>query len=301
MAESGLQLFGGDWTEQKLDALNQYLRAYAKVLSNQSFSRVYIDAFAGTGYREQRLKPLVNYGSVFDEDLNDLIAAEPQRFLDGSPKIALRVDPRFHRYVFIEQDRQKVAELERLKLEFADKAEAIDIQEADANVAICALCGTWDSKRMRGVLFLDPFGMQIDWTTIEAVAATKCIDTWILFPFAANRLLTRFPKDIPGPWRTRLNKFFGTDIWEEKFYKKKTLVDIFSGNETIIEKHLTTEGLGAFYKSRLDVVFPVVAPNPRVLRTSSGRPLFQLFFAAANPGRGGQIALGIAKHILEKI
>ncbi len=56
-----------------------------------------------------------------------------------------------------------------------------------------------------------------------------------------------------------------------------------------------------FYKNRLETVFPKVAPNPRILKDSSGRPLFQLFFAAANGGRGGDIAIKIAKHILNTI
>jgi hypothetical protein len=32
------------------------------------------------------------------------------------------------------------------------------------------------------VLFLDPYGMQVDWTTIEAIARTKAIDLRVLFP-----------------------------------------------------------------------------------------------------------------------
>jgi len=61
------------------------------------------------------------------------------------------------------------------------------------------------------------------------------------------------------------------------------------------------KGLGAYYGERLRSVFPIVAPNPSILRSSGKRPLFQLFFAAANAGRGGQIALRIAEHILKKI
>src|SRR4051794_20654054 len=104
MVQQGLQLFGGDWTERKLDALEQYLRAYAKALSKTKFRRVYVDAFAGTGYREQKLLTSVAQTSIFGDDLKDLTAAEPQRFLDGSAKIALKVKPAFHRFVFIEQD-----------------------------------------------------------------------------------------------------------------------------------------------------------------------------------------------------
>jgi hypothetical protein len=45
----------------------------------------------------------------------------------------------------------------------------------------------------------------------------------------------------------------------------------------------------------------MIAPNPRILRNTRNAPLFQLFFAASNPGNGGKIAVKIARHILEKI
>ena len=54
MANLTGQLFGGRWTEEKLEILRKYLQAYNTALKNQPFKRVYIDAFAGTGYRKQR-------------------------------------------------------------------------------------------------------------------------------------------------------------------------------------------------------------------------------------------------------
>ena len=92
MATEGLQLFGGDWTERKLAALSKYLKAYVKVLSRTPFVTVYIDAFAGTGYRERIITPMV--GSVFEEEESPA-EPEPQRFLDGSARIALKVVPPF--------------------------------------------------------------------------------------------------------------------------------------------------------------------------------------------------------------
>ena len=41
--------FGGAWTRIKLEALEKYLVAFNTALSKQSFTRLYIDAFAGTG------------------------------------------------------------------------------------------------------------------------------------------------------------------------------------------------------------------------------------------------------------
>jgi hypothetical protein len=53
-ASSSGHRFGGDWTETKLRLLSDYLSAYATALKNQPFAKIYVDAFAGTRYREER-------------------------------------------------------------------------------------------------------------------------------------------------------------------------------------------------------------------------------------------------------
>jgi hypothetical protein len=44
-------LFGGPWTEIKLDAVGYYLECYIKALKRVGFDLWYIDAFAGSGDR----------------------------------------------------------------------------------------------------------------------------------------------------------------------------------------------------------------------------------------------------------
>ena len=96
--------FGGGWTEQKLNILSDYLSAYNKALKNQPFSRVYVDAFAGTGYRQQR-QDQFQLPSLFEEAGQD----ESQRFLKGSAKRALEARPSFNRYIFVNQIPRKSA------------------------------------------------------------------------------------------------------------------------------------------------------------------------------------------------
>ena len=139
----------------------------------------------------------------------DLAEAEPQALLDGSARLALRTEPRFDRYIFIERSQERCAQLELLKQEFPDLAQDIQIRHGDANTEIEDLCAKdWNSHR--AVLCLDPYGMQ-DWTTIEAIARTRAIDLWVLFPLGigVNRLLTKSGA-IPESWRRRLNLLLGT-------------------------------------------------------------------------------------------
>ena len=49
------QRFGGDWTQEKLERVRKYLRAYTTIFARNPRARklkpIYVDAFAGSGYR----------------------------------------------------------------------------------------------------------------------------------------------------------------------------------------------------------------------------------------------------------
>ncbi len=184
------QSFGGPWTLQKLKVLKKYLQAYVQIMKKHFREYIYIDAFAGNGRTE--LRQTKNSGSPDQITLiPGLLPEESQAKPEGSARITLQISPPFTRYIFVEKDPEKSKELENLRLEFPDRI--IDIIEDDANIFVKNFCGTnrWINKR--AVLFLDPFGMNVDWSTIESIAATKAIDLWYLFPLgvALNRLLTR--------------------------------------------------------------------------------------------------------------
>ena len=285
MAKRPEHKFGGAWTDQKLEILEGYLAAYTKALQNARFNKGYIDAFAGSGYREAR------------PTFPDLSEQEPQELLEGSARRALRVEPRFDGYVFIESHAGRRAQLELLKNEFSEQADSIQIRSGDANQQLRGICrADWASRR--AVLFLDPYGMQVEWKTIEAVAKTKAIDMWLLFPvgIGVNRLLRR-DADIPQTWRDRLTALLGTDAWFNEFYSTETTRDLFGDEHTRVVKRATIETIGKFFVDRLMTVFTEVSPKPLVLSNSKGSPLYLLCFAAGNP-TGAPIAMKIANHLL---
>ena len=158
MSETQLQMFGGEWTDEKLKMLGEYLRSYTTALKKQPFHVTYIDAFAGTGYRERR-DP-----SFTDQLLLPCMSdPEPQDFLDGSARIALQTDPPFDRYMFVEEKKKRFEALTRLKGDFGELADRIQLVRADCNAYLQESCAKWDTKNGRAVLFLDPYGMQVDW------------------------------------------------------------------------------------------------------------------------------------------
>ena len=290
---------GNPWTEKKLQVIGGYLQSYSKALKNQGFRTIYIDAFAGTGYRDDHPGvPRDEEGLLFPA----LAGQASQALLAGSARRALTCNPPFHKYVFIERDQRRCRSLRHLAREFPNLTDRIEIREGDANQEVPLLCDReWLRRRERGVIFLDPYGMQVAWTTIKAIAATKALDLWVLFPLgvAVNRLVTR-SGNISSAWCARLDHIFGTTDWRQKFYNTKVERTLF-GEEEQVEK-VSVDAIGRYFNDRLRTRFPAVAPKPGVMRNSTQNPLYLLCFAVANPKwEATGLALRIAGHLLKDI
>jgi len=285
--------FGGDWTSEKINKVEKYLVEYTKILSKQKFRFAYIDAFAGTGYRT-----VENGKTDTDFLFPELLEKETQSFIDGSVKIALKIEPHFHKYFFIEKDPRKVLILEKLRDEHPLLKNEIAIINQDANTFLQDICinRKWDSNR--AVLFLDPYGMQVTWDTIKAIAKTEAIDLWLLFPLgvAVNRLLKKNGKIVTSV-RKRLNDMFGTEDWYDSFYQIYSAQTLF-GEESGVRKTTNFDSIGKYFVSRLKEIFPGVAEKPLSLMNSKNNPLYLLCFASANP-RGAKTAVKIANYILK--
>lgn len=292
VAEPGHR-FGGNWTETKLAVLEKYIQAYTKALQNKSFKKIYIDGFAGSGSRSLAEKGTESHPSLFPD------SPEIREFADGSAKRALRVRPAFDRYLFIEQNRERCAELEALKEAFPEVGDRIEVRRGDANAEICKLCDEdWHGRR--AVLFLDPYGMAVDWATVSKVAATKAIDVWILLPLgqALTRVLTRTGKMYPG-WEEAIDRFLGTEEWRNELYPATGQASMFEPEDQQ-RARVSVDKLAEYLNRRLKGVFPAVAAKPAILRNSKQTPIFLFSFAVSNPEpKAVGLALKIANHILK--
>lgn len=285
--------FGGNWTTEKLKRVVDYLNAYTMALKNKSFCLHYIDAFAGTGYRT--LDDVENPSQLM---IPEMVKTAVREFLDGSARVALGVKPRFDKYIFIEEDKKRFSELQQLKVKFPEAD--VQLVRAEANSHIQELCNSdWLNLGQRAVLFLDPYGMEVKWQTIEAIADTKAIDLWILFPLgvAVNRLL-RVNGQIDESIRKTLNEFFGTDDWFEEFYRKNEAPSLFE-NPYSLEKVANWDAIEHYFIERLESIFTQVAKKPLRLYNSRDIPLYLLCFASGNP-TGAPIAVRIAQDILKR-
>jgi three-Cys-motif partner protein len=288
-------VFGGSWTEDKLRRLHEYLIAYRNIFASNPKARYfktwYVDAFAGTGSRSSPKSASLQ----FDYGDGYLVDGDTSNYLDGSAKIALGLPSPFDHYLFIEESRKRAETLhESVLADFPALADRVQIKIADANSALSEWCSKRDWSKERAVVFLDPYGMQVEWKTITTLAATKGVDLWYLFPIA-TRVLTR-DGDMDKQWAKRLDMLFGTPDWRLRFYSTRKAETLFGPIENV-ERDATEQNIQSFIEERLDTCFVAVARS-RILRNSKSSPLFALCFAASNE-KGAKPALKIAQYILE--
>jgi three-Cys-motif partner protein len=250
----------GQWSLEKLEVLRKYLAAYLKILRSQKWCRgcEFIDAFAGTGRPKSR---------------------DEQRYVDGSPRIALGLNPPFSQYHFVEQESWRIAKLEKLRVEFADRS--ITLYHGDCNTILREqiLPQLSFASKKRAIAFVDPFGMQFEWDTIQQIAETQTIEIILNFPIMAiNRgVLRQHPEMISQASRDRLNRFWGTSDWMIDLYKEEDT--LFGPQKTKVA--YSGREVGAIFQKRLKEIFAQCS-FPIVMTNSKNGPLYCLLFAGHN-------------------
>ena len=289
--------FGGPWTEVKLDAITYYLAFFTGALRDKPrperpFQLWYFDAFAGSGDRVATRQT----GGVLD----GAPVEQADVTLDGSARRALLIDPPFKHYIFIEQDAKRAVALRGLAAEYASRD--IRVESRDGNEALCEIFTSppWSQQPNgkgphRGVVFLDPYGMSVRWTTLEALAATGAIDVWYLFNLAAVvRQLANDFSAVDLYKQAKLDEIFGTPDWRTELYQQKIAPDLFdtSGTTTSTIRSASPRQIESYAKRRLESLFPYVS-DPLPLLMAGRTQLFSLFCLSAN---SSPIAIDLVKR-----
>ena len=276
--------FGGPWTDEKLQVVSKYLGFYTEALKNQFWDLVYIDAFAGTGSRE------------FDDEDGATQSSE------GSAILAMQIETPFDEYVFIERDPEKASELAR-KLQEKPGLN-VTVIVGDANEKLLKFLKKWDKLKKRGVIFLDPFAMSVEWSTLQAIANTESMDLWFLVPF--NAICRTLPREgnAPDSWREKLIRVLGEDP-RPHLYEKQVQTSLFQDELEFAlddEREIRrggTRSIGLYLINRLrDLFHGWVGQEVIVLRNSRNSPMFLLVFCVANPSPK---AVALAKKALKGI
>ena len=271
------QKFGSFWTVQKLDAVENYLSFFTTALKKQSFKLCYIDAFSGSG------NVMLKDGQV----------------VDGSALRALKY-PFDSYYFFDTMNAHCKALYEKTKTVYPDKLDRVKIVNGDCNELLQGIDQrSWYADRWRGVIFLDPYAMELSWSCLEKISNTKAFDVWYLFPFSAvNRNLPRSGAIQQGNEKL-LTKIFGSSDWKQNIYQESSQLTLLEDDPNL-EK--IPNGLKDYIQNRLEKTFPSVATNPALLRNEKNSPIFLLCFAGSNPDKKAKgLSLKGAKHILDHV
>lgn len=290
------RIFGNtDGTIKKLEALYDYANFYTAALKdkpspNWRFNLSYVDAFAGAGRFP-----------IFDELPDQDLVGDIDAFVDGSALRALRVDHPFHRYVFSDTKQSNVDDLEKLKGEFPLLADRIHCRKQDANETVREFCVSM-GKRDRALIFLDPFGNQVSFETLEIIAATEKIDLWYLFPswwgvvrqIDADGVVVREAEDS-------LDRVFGTQSWRDGIRRYRKDPDFFDQGRVVSEKIATVDSVTRFMIERMKKVFGQGVSEKWLPLGRNGRPGYSLLFACANRRDVARsLAHRVANHIMTR-
>ena len=247
------------WSKDKLELLAKYLHAYTTLMRPQRWLKgcAFVDSFAGAG-------------QFHDPDTLE--------YVDGSPLVALGCDPPFDEYWFIDLSATKIRALQSHVT--AAGAPQVAFRQGDANdILVREIVPRirYETFR-RGFVFLDPYGLQVRWNTVQALAQTRALDVFVNFPIMGiNRLIPR--ESLPDSQALgRLQSIFQDTAWIESLYTSQG--NLF-GETAWVRNRMDARNLAERYVHDLRGLFPHVSQSV-IMRNSTSSPLYALFLASHN-------------------
>ncbi|MEQ8179165.1 MAG: three-Cys-motif partner protein TcmP [Amphiplicatus sp.] len=287
----------GPWAREKLELLRRYLEAYTTILRSKNFQDFYfVDAFAGAGSAPLRnLEDDKNGIEQFGLDIAAFRLGDDDEiaYVKGSPRVALEIKHPFTKYIFIEKDAGRSSELVQIANEHA-LSDRVEILNGDANTELTRrlLSGAVNWRRNRGIVFLDPFGLQVPWDTISRIAETKALEIIVNFPvgMAIQRLLPKHGQ-FSDDQRSKLTAYLGSPEWESLLYQEAP--DLF-GEVKRSKVDASGDKLAMWYRDKIKSAFGH-ATFPRLITNQQGSHLYYLIHAGPK-----DLGVKIASDVLFK-
>ena len=263
----------GPWSEVKLDILREYAVPYSKILSGR-FHHLYIDAFAAGG---------VHVSRTTGDDV------------PGSALIALRTEPPFNEYHFIDMSPARVDRLRRLTASRSD----VDVHLGDCNEVLLrhVFPRARYEDRKRALCLLDPYNIDLLWDVVSTAGRMRSIEIFVNFMIMDMNMnvLLRNPAKASGAQVARMDRFWGDRSWREVAYERSAQRNLFGDSEEVKVEDANERVAEAYRRRLIDVAGFAYVPKPLRFVNSLGRTIYYLFFAS--PNRTGE---KIVESIFEK-
>lgn len=264
----------GIWSEVKLAIIKEYAAAYATILEAQRRDRIsslkwlYIDAYAGPGLH---------------------LSKTTGKVVDGSPLIALKTNPPFAEYHFIDADPRRAEQLRDL----SGDREDVFIYSEDCNAVL--LRDVFPRARYkdyrRALLLLDPYNINLTWEVVETAGKMGSVDVFLTFMIMdINRNALRKNQDKAIQSKVdQLTRLWGDETWKEAAYDSS--YNLFGDPEKV-----PNERFEAAWRERLQkkAGFKFVS-KPMPMKTKTKSVIYYLYFASQKP-----VAAGIVDSIFDK-
>lgn len=252
----------GPWSVVKNEILQEYAKSYLTIMLNQEWCKgvLYIDAFAGA-----------------TENL-DRSTSTP---VPGSAKRALDLNPGFSEYYFFDLDNKRIQDLLALTEGRADVTVALGDGNTLTQEIVVPLL-QYDNYR-RGLVFLDPYGLDLDWETVQLLGHTRSADVVINFPIMdINRnSVRRVEADIPDGGAARMTRLWGGEEWRDEFYGLHPNLSMWGDQPKI--KTVTSDEIANSYRNRLLTKGGYThATTPLLMRNKQNAPLYYILMASNN-------------------
>jgi three-Cys-motif partner protein len=259
----------GYWSEIKLSILEKYAKPYNQIIRSHRLKSVYIDGFAGAGYHR---------------------AKGTGRLIEGSPQRALNVDPPFDTLHFVDINKARVKELQKL---VAGRPNA-KVHHGDCNSILLREIFPKISYQNyeRALCILDPYGLHLDWRVIKSAGDSGVIEIFVNFPVMDMNMNVFWanPERVTTASQKRMTRFWGDETWRNAAYAP--VEGLFGPME---EKNPIDSVVDAFSKRLKTVAGFKYVPKPMPMRNSKDAIVYFLFFAAHKP-----VAADIVEDIFNK-
>jgi three-Cys-motif partner protein len=257
----------GEWVKEKLFYVQRYIDIFETAMRQKSWRRrIYIDLFSGPG------KCLIRGTS---------------EYLLGSPLLALNTQYPFTDYYFGDLEQRNLDYLlERCKSSKVSLNQ-IHALPGDANLRVREVIKDIeqvDKPFIKGVgsclnlAFLDPEGLELEWSTVEELGKMKTMD--LIIHYSQSGLTRNLDRYCDNGENTVIDRFFGDRDWrnvyKDALHKRGTI-----GVHRMLIDHYKTK-LG-----KLGYVFindqKHTASEPLIRNTETHAPLYRLIFASKHP------------------
>jgi three-Cys-motif partner protein len=236
-----------DYVFYKLNSLTFYLKVTNTAMRDKWRNRYYIDLESGPG--------------------KNTVGSE---IILGSPLIALTAEFPATHFWLNELDATANTALEQ-RVSASPLRERVEIFQRDVNEVVSSVCSEINKRdRISGSLniaFLDPEGLELQWTTVEQLARITRMD--LIINFSTGGLF----RSIGKGYEQVVDLFFGTPAWRK----------IYRPNDNPVSKR---RALIDFYRQRLESfgyhidIDPNLGGNDIAVNNSKNAQVYSMIFAS---------------------